>query len=64
MEIPIKPLKNEDGTFTVRFPDDMIVNDELVATHLQMIITEFAIRFYAGGQISYEKLPRHPKNNK
>lgn len=64
MEIPVMPIKNEDGTYTVKFPEDIIVEDEAVATYLQMVITEFAIRFYTGGQISYEKLPRNPRKNK
>lgn len=64
MEIPIKPIKNEDGTYTVKFPNNIIVEDEDVATYLQMIITEFAFRLYTDEQILYKEKPRHLKREK
>lgn len=64
MEIPIKPVKNEDGTYTVKFPNDIIVENEDVATYLQMTITEFALRLYTDEQILYKEKPRHLKKEK
>ena len=61
MEIPVRPIKNEDGTYTVKFPEDMVVEDESVAIYLQMLVTEFAIRFYTGGPISYKDFPHNPR---
>lgn len=64
MEIPVRPIKNEDSTYTVQFPEDIVVEDESVAVYLQMLITEFAIRFYTGGPISYERFPHNPRKKK
>lgn len=60
--LPTKPIKNEDGTYTLAFPD-IVVEDEQIADILQMTITEFVLRLY-GGTMKFEQVRHHPRKNK
>lgn len=58
LKLPTKPIKNEDGTYTLAFPN-IVVKDELVAISFQMAITEFVLRLYGGG-LNFGEI-HHPK---
>lgn len=60
--LPTKPIKNEDGTYTLAFPD-IIVEDELTANVFQMAITEFVLRLW-GGTLKFEGISHYSKKNK
>lgn len=60
--LPTKPIKNEDGTYTLAFPD-IVLEDERTADILQMTVTEFILRLLYEETTKFEEIRHHPRKN-